>query len=100
MGFRPLQASKTTTVGTAGTDRIALDFSAGISNTLRVVNTGAAIVYCAFGDSTVTAAVATSHPVLPNSYQDLEPPSDATHMAMDSAAGSLVVITTEGLSND
>lgn len=95
--FEPAGASAQVTAGIGGSDRIALSvLPSTAKKRVRVTNIGTVVAYVNFGSNTVTAAVATGHPILPGSFQDLVVPQGATHMAAVVGSTTAVVIATEG----
>lgn len=77
--FRPL-ADAQTTAQTGSSVLVALNNTNGFRS-LRVVNTGAAIMYVKFGGAGVTVTAATGAPVLPNTEKVFTLDKDQTHMA-------------------
>jgi len=62
---------------------------------IRIVNSGANIIYINIGGSTITAATSTSMPILPYSVETFMLPNDATHVACIAATtGNTMFITT------
>lgn len=77
--FRPLADSQTT--GQTGSSiTVALNNNNGFRS-IRVVNTGAAIMYIKFGNATVVVTTANGTPILPNSEKIFTLDKDQTHYA-------------------
>lgn len=89
--FRPLKPTSNVTV-TGASARVAID-KADAGGSVRVVNSGAAVSFVEFGDSTVVAAVATSFPVLANSVETFFLEKSQTHVAAIGTAGNTLYVT-------
>lgn len=64
-----------------------------VSGTLRIINSGTAIIFLNFGSSAATATAAAGMPMLPNTIETFAK-GDVTHVAVIGAAtGSTVYIT-------
>ena len=62
---------------------------------IRIANNGSNVIFITIGSSTVTAAIATSMPILPYSVETFMLGKDDTHVAAISAlAGNTLYITT------
>jgi hypothetical protein len=71
--------------------------SGGATHELRVVNLGNVTVFVEFGNSGVTAAVATGMPVLPNTVESFQLNAAQTHIAAITASGTSTLYATTGL---
>jgi len=71
--------------------------SGGATHEIRLVNTGTVTVFVEFGDSTVTAAVATGLPILPNTVEAFMLSASQTHIAGITSSGTATLYATTGL---
>ena len=91
--FSPCGDTSSVTAGTTGNDRAAIAAGGKVA---RVYNAGAAVAYIKFGNSAVTAALATGLPVAPGSVELFSIAPNTTHMAAIVASGTGVVFVTPG----
>ena len=79
---------------TGTTAALALTASSSVSCSVRIANIGTQTIFIALGDSTVTAVVATSMPVLANTVEVFDKGA-ATHVAhIAGTTGSTLYATT------
>lgn len=98
-GFTPGGTVTVAATTTSATTRVALAKSV-TDQTLWVQNVaGGAVAFVNFGDSSVSAAAATSTPILPGSGQLITVGPDATHVAGVTGATSATVYVTSGRIN-
>ena len=96
-GFAPLQASTVSMTVSTGSSRVQVRTSAatganGAVRHIRVVNSGAAIVFIELGGSTVAAASATGMPIRPSADLVVSAQGDFV-AAISSSAGQVVFFT-------
>lgn len=96
--FEPASATANVVAGTGGSDRIALPgvLPSTTKRRIRVVNSGTVLVFVSFGLSSITASAASSHPILPGTFQDLVASETDTHLAVVAASTTAQVYATEG----
>ncbi len=92
--FQPVGDTVSLAVGT-GTSNIAVTRNGMGLQAVRLFNDGNEKIYVRFGDSTVTAAVATGIPMLPNSIEVFSFQREQTHIAaIAGAPGNTLRVTT------
>lgn len=92
--FTPGGTTSTIAVTTSSA-RVAL--TRGMSQQVQVtVVAGGSIAFVAFGNSTVSAAVATSVPVLPGTYRIFSVAPDVTHVAAITSTSTATLYATPG----
>lgn len=98
--FTPLSPTANLSVSTSSS-RVAKTAlptnSGGATHELRLVNTGSVVVFVEFGDSAVTAAVATGMPILPGTVESFQLNAAQTHIAAITASGTATLYATTGL---
>lgn len=98
--FRPLGNNKTVSIVTTGASQSLTipDVPFG-TRSVRIVNSGTDISFIEFAQGTITAALATSMPMLPNTVEVFTIGNDITTLRVIGAAGAnnLYVTYGEGL---
>lgn len=92
----PMTPGETVTLAaTTASARVALP-TALISQVMVTNAPGAGLAFVSFGNDTVSAAVASSTPILPGVAYVFTVPSGATHMAAITGTGSATLYATVG----
>lgn len=95
--FIPIAPSQTVTVGVASAATALNNSSSVIRHSLEVQNAGTAVVFIEFGfGSGVTAAVATSYPILPSQRKVITIPNGVTHIGTISGSAAQTLYLTVG----
>lgn len=98
--FRPEPASTVNLSVTTSSSRVqVLNGTYGPSSepVVRLYNAGSVIVFVNFGNSTVTAAVATGMPIAPGSVEAFAVDISQTHVAAIVLSGTLTLYATPGV---
>jgi hypothetical protein len=96
--FQPLQRDSVPLSVTASTQRIRIrpDAEANFTNSVRIIVIGTDAIRIQFGDSGVTAAVATGIPMIGNSVETFTVPAGATHLAAIAGGTASALTSTLG----
>lgn len=94
--FTPTAATTNVTI-TGTTQALAITKPAtGASGVVRLVSTDTSVCFIALGDSTITTAATSGHPIRPNSEQDIDVGPNVTHIAVIGTANTLKLYATFG----
>jgi hypothetical protein len=93
--FRPMGATVNLAVTTT-TGSVPLTTSLNSREEVRIVNPSSVVMFIEFGASDVTAATATSMPMLPGTVETFEVAPSQTHVAAITASGSATLYATTG----